>query len=107
MKVSEKKIYKVLDGLGISKDCGDVKRVMDVLFPKEEGGNKIIPPDEFNVKIDKGGVNYFDVILYHGNVKIAMIGPGGHCPADQGTASGYTIETEQPDNFGGYFRIRK
>lgn len=101
MKVSKKRILKVLDECGIDADCPDVTEALGKLFP-EMPKQGMVHPDRIKVKVQGATNSRFDIGVYVDGKKVGSIG-GGIFASNQMMA--ITMEKTDKENFGGYYRF--
>ena len=101
-KVSEKKIYKVLDELGIDRDCGGVKRAMGKLFPESKPVTWVIAPDRIGVTVGDQGGGKFDIRLIVDGERIGVLSGGTFA-----SCGGFRVEHMDIGNHGGYIKVIK
>ena len=107
MKVSEKKIYKTLDKLGISRDCPDVKRAMRELFPKvDTSASDVVDTSRISIDIRPScsGSGAFDIGLYVDGKRVGALS-GGELAQEE--TSQYTIKHISLHNHGGFIQVVK
>ena len=103
MKVSKKKILTALDTCGVSKDCRDVVKVLDELFPGEKEKQPWIDPRRISFAVQPSDDGYFDIAVRVDDVKIGSLS-GGYF-ASNVLSTRYSSERRAEHSHGGYTRI--